>query len=259
MRTRIGRAALVTAATALVMAGIQTAARPAISATPPPTCMGRTVTIMGTDGVDDLVGQSGVSDVIYGGKGNDRISGGDFYESDEIPGRAPDYICGGPGADDIEGGPGADHINGGDGNDEIDGSRGADVMRGNSGRDTVEDQSCDDCDRANDVLIGGDGADILSSGWGHDRLEGNAGRDQLHDEECQPSVLLGGPGDDYLESWTSSYEGYGAYTCSDHDYFTFVTADKVDGGRGTDSSQDDRDDSVSNVENVQIILHGIYD
>lgn len=255
---KLGKTAVVTVV-ALVLAGAQTAAHPATPTTALPTCMGHTVTIMGTPGGDHLVGQSGVSDVIYGGGGDDYISGGAFWGDDAVPGRAPDYICGGPGDDYIDGGPGNDHINGGDGNDHINGWQGADVMRGNNGDDKILDWSCADCDTANDVLIGGEGNDFLVGAWGNDRIEGNTGNDTLEDDECQPSVLLGGPGNDYIESWSSSFEGYGAYTCSDHDFFRGVTADRVDGGKGTDSSKDDVDDRITDVEQPQIVLHGQYD
>src|SRR5829696_10417281 len=78
-----------------------------------PTCFGHPATIVGTPGDDVLIGQSGVSDVIVGLGGNDYISGGDFYGEDNVPGRAPDYLCGGPGQDRVRGSTGDDHLNGG--------------------------------------------------------------------------------------------------------------------------------------------------
>lgn len=69
------------------------------------TCLGRTPTILGTGGDDDLHGTPG-DDVIVGGAGNDRISGGG----------GNDIICGGRGNDALSGGPGNDTLNGGLGN-----------------------------------------------------------------------------------------------------------------------------------------------
>jgi Ca2+-binding RTX toxin-like protein len=223
----------------------------------PVTCMGRTVTIMGTPGPDDLEGQAHVSDVIYGGGGNDFIFGG--FDGNAVRGGTPDYLCGGPGNDHIEGDAGNDHINGGDGGDEIEGYDGDDVERGNAGADFIHDESCSDsCDAGTDVVLGGTGNDRLITGYGNDRVEGGAGADSIIDEECSPSILLGGRGDDYIESWTSSIEGYGAYTCAD-DTFPSRTADTVKGGRGTDSSKDDVDDVVTKVEHVQRVHHGQFD
>jgi Ca2+-binding RTX toxin-like protein len=45
-----------------------------------PTCFGQPATIVGTDGPDTLIGQSGVADVIYGGGGDDGI-GGEHYDT----------------------------------------------------------------------------------------------------------------------------------------------------------------------------------
>src|SRR5215213_1924614 len=148
------RHAAALAALILTAAALTTA--PAVADDAPVTCMGRTVTIMGTDGPDNLIGQSGVADVIYAGGGNDFVSGGDFYEDDEVPGRAADYICGGPGED---------HINGGDGQDSLRGQRGDDVVRGNAGADFLLDDSCSECDSGNDVMTGGPGKDEIVGGW----------------------------------------------------------------------------------------------
>jgi Ca2+-binding RTX toxin-like protein len=65
--------------------------------TAPATCDGRTATVVGTSGNDDLVGTPG-PDVIAGLAGSDVVAGlgGD------------DVLCGGSGADWLRGGPGAD-------------------------------------------------------------------------------------------------------------------------------------------------------
>jgi Ca2+-binding RTX toxin-like protein len=59
---------------------------PAWSTASAATCAGRHATIVGTAGDDAIVGKK-ASDVIYGGGGNDRISGGS---------NGNDRICGGP-------------------------------------------------------------------------------------------------------------------------------------------------------------------
>ena len=240
------------AATLLVVAGFVALGAPdqSLAASSLPTCMNRTVTIMGTDGPDRLIGQSGVSDVIYGGLGNDQINGGDFYEEDDVPGRAPDYNCGGPGADYIVGGPGNDHINGGDGNDTLWGQRGDDVVRGNAGADHLRDLSCADCDSGDDVQVGGPGPDDIFGGYGVDRLEGNGGADSVIDLECDgPTTLLGGGGDDYLESWSSSFEGWHGNVCAVY-FGDSASHDRVNGGLGEDTAQVDTVDSVLAVEHL---------
>jgi hypothetical protein len=102
---------------------------------PPGTCDGRTPTIVGTSGNDNIIGTPG-PDVIVGGGGNDSISGlgGD------------DVICGGPGNDRLLGGDGddrlfgeagRDQLFGGPGNDSLNGGLNADQCHGESGTDTA--------------------------------------------------------------------------------------------------------------------------
>jgi RTX calcium-binding nonapeptide repeat (4 copies) len=212
-----------------------------------PLCFGQPATIVGTPGDDILISQGGVSDAIWGGGGNDTIVGGDFYGEDEIPGSAPDLLCGGPGADGVFGSPGDDKLSGGKGNDHVDGDNGADVQHGNGGDDRIGRGSFADADSADDVSKGGPGNDVLNGGWGQDELYGQGGADQLYDNECDgPTVLNGGAGDDYLESWSSSFEGWHGNVCS------FV-ADHVVGGDGTDTAQVDGLDSVRTVEDLTLI------
>ena len=204
-----------------------------------PTCFGQPVTIMGTAGDDKLTGLGDVSDVIYGGGGDDYILGGEFYGD----GNAPDLLCGGPGRDRVLGSPGNDKLNGGDGNDNVDGANGADVEQGNAGNDRVGQGSFADADSANDVMRGGGGNDVLAGGWGRDRMYGQAGADQLFDYECDgPTVLNGGAGNDYLESWSSSFEGY-TDACG-------TVADRVSGGLGSDTAVVDGPDTVTTTETI---------
>jgi Ca2+-binding RTX toxin-like protein len=85
-------------------------------------CAGVDVTIVGTDGDDNLVGDINPdkNDVFYTGKGNDRVRGltGD------------DLICGGDGNDILIGGTGFDTIYGGPGHDELHGQGHDDVLYG---------------------------------------------------------------------------------------------------------------------------------
>lgn len=81
-----------------------------------PTCAGRTATIVGTAGHDELRGTTG-PDVIVGRGG-----------SDDIEARAGnDVVCGNLGNDELEGGRGNDRLYGGPGHDEAEGGPGRDV------------------------------------------------------------------------------------------------------------------------------------
>ncbi len=205
-----------------------------------PKCFGRHATIVGTAGDDRLVGLGDARDVIYGGGGDDYILGGDFYEG----GDASDLLCGGAGADRVIGSPGDDKLSGGLGKDYVDGGNGADLELGNSGDDRVGKGSFADADSANDVTSGGPGNDLVLGGWGQDKLYGGRGADEVIDLECDgPTLLSGGPGNDYLESWSSSFEGYS-------DACDYGIADRVIGGDGTDTAKTDELDIVTTVESL---------
>ncbi|NND03500.1 MAG: transglycosylase SLT domain-containing protein [Acidimicrobiia bacterium] len=90
------------------------------------TCRGRTVTISGTTGDDEIQGTSG-NDVINGLGGNDVIHG--------LGGA--DIICGGAGNDIIYGNRGNDWIYGGPGDDALYGQRGHDRLFGYAGTDSL--------------------------------------------------------------------------------------------------------------------------
>jgi Ca2+-binding RTX toxin-like protein len=211
---------------------------PAVAAVP--TCFGVPATIVGTSGPDHLEGSDEVSDVIYGGGGNDWVSGGPY----EFRTAAPDLLCGGPGNDGVYGAAGADRLNGGDGDDRVEGLNGPDVMQGNAGDDFVEDESNIDADRADDVLRGGPGEDVLVNAGGQDRVYGQGGNDRLFDEECGgPTLLSGGWGNDHLESFVLSIEGM---LCAE--IYLPLIGDRVNGGLGTDTATTDEPDTVWNVE-----------
>ena len=218
---------------------------PGVAAAPSgPMCFGRPATIIGTPGPDTLIGQSGVSDVIWGGGGSDFIVGGDFFGEDDVPGAAPDLLCGGRGADRVIGSPGDDKLSGGRGNDFVDGGNGADLEKGNAGNDRVGRGSFADADSAADVSMGGPGKDELNGGFGADQLFGQGGADMIFDNECDgPTLLNGGGGADYLESWSSSFDGFHTNVCSS-------LADEIVGGRGPDTAQADVLDGVRKVEDL---------
>jgi Ca2+-binding RTX toxin-like protein len=204
-----------------------------------PTCFGQAVTIMGTSESDTITGDPDVSDVIYGGGGNDYIYGAsEWTHRDE----APDLLCGGPGDDYLKGATGDDKLKGGVGDDEVNGSLGDDVERGNAGNDEIGEGSYEDADSADDVMFGGRGDDYLIAGEGRDRMFGQSGADRLIDTECDgPTVLSGGNGRDYLESFESSLGG--GTVCD-------ALADRVIGAGGIDTATVDRLDRVSTVERI---------
>ena len=74
--------------------------------------------VQGTTGVDTLVGINGSPNSIYGGAGNDNITGGDD-------------------ADRLAGGVGNDTLNGNDGDDSFWGMAGTDTINGGNGADTA--------------------------------------------------------------------------------------------------------------------------
>ncbi|MBR2916550.1 MAG: DUF2974 domain-containing protein, partial [Clostridia bacterium] len=112
------------------------------------------MTHYGTSSDDNLNGYNFSDDVIYGGDGNDKISGenGDdiIYGND-----GEDIILGDDGNDTIYGGAEGDYISGGNGNDTILGGDGNDVISG--GED-------------DDILYGSNGEDHICGGNGNDRL-----------------------------------------------------------------------------------------
>jgi Ca2+-binding RTX toxin-like protein len=138
---------------------------------------GGTVTLRG-EGGDDVLGIphvgsfTGGKGSLYGGSGNDRLTGA----------LNADWLDGGSGHDSIDGSGGDDMILGGTGND---------ILRGGSGRD---------------ALFGGDGDDILrgESGGGEsgggERLYGGAGQDRLDGGRASATLFGGGGADTFVFS-----------------------------------------------------------
>jgi YVTN family beta-propeller protein len=107
-----------------------------------PKCQGKTATVIGTSGSDNLKGTN-KADVIAGQDGDDKISGRG----------GKDRVCGGNGKDTASGGTGNDRLNGNNGKDKLKGNAGKDILKGGKGKDT---------------LIGGPGKDKLKGGPGKD-------------------------------------------------------------------------------------------
>jgi Ca2+-binding RTX toxin-like protein len=125
------------------------------------------------------------------GSGNDRYIGGKSCFN---------LVLGGPGSDRISGGDLRDDLQGGAGNDTLAGGAGRDVLLGNSGNDTINGGADDDLlsgNSGNDFLIGGPGNDLLGGGKGDDHLAGGPGDDELVGGPGK-DVLNGGPGNNTL-------------------------------------------------------------
>lgn len=136
----------------------------------------------GDDGNDTIIASmetSATGVILYGGEGNDTLTGG-VVTIEIHGGGGNDVITGSPQLDMLFGDAGADSIaalegddtaEGGDGNDSIDGGEGNDTLGGGGGADK---------------LFGRRGADILEGGSGDDELSGSADSD----------FLVGGDGND---------------------------------------------------------------
>ena len=97
------------------------------------------------DGDDQAVENAPVWARIFGGPGNDRLSG---CEAHGGPGDDVLSGCDGFGPDVghwLDGGPGNDILTGGDGRDLMNGGGGRDTMRGGEGDDTLLDSDTDRC------------------------------------------------------------------------------------------------------------------
>lgn len=136
----------------------------------------------GLPGDQVLTGAGGNSnDVLFGGPGNDTLSG---LNSDDV-------LYGGSGDDILIGGNHDDTLYGGSGNDVLMGGNHADLLFGGTGDDTLYGENHDD------LLFGGGGADRLYGGDGDDRLYGEGGSDWL-DGGSGNDFLFGGADDDVL-------------------------------------------------------------
>jgi Tol biopolymer transport system component len=89
-------------------------------------CIGKTPTVVGTPGADQLAGTAG-RDIVdaQGGKDTVNALGGN------------DVVCGGPGKDTLKGGPGKDTLLGQGGKDKLKGGGGKDTCKGGGGKDAA--------------------------------------------------------------------------------------------------------------------------
>lgn len=127
------------------------------------TCLGVTVNVVGTEGLDVLTGTPSQDAVLSLG-GDDVIttSGGD------------DRVCAGDGRDRVQAGAGRDVVLGEGGNDLLAGQGGKDVLAGGSGKDKLKGGS------GNDVLKGQGGKDLLNGGGGtRDRCRPGPGKGKV--------------------------------------------------------------------------------
>lgn len=136
----------------------------------------------GLPGDQLLTGATGMSDdVLYGGAGDDTLSGLN----------GADVLHGGSGDDLLIGGNHDDVLYGGSGDDILMGGNHADRLHGGTGDDVLHGDNHDD------LLFGGGGSDRLYGGDGSDWLYGEGGNDWL-DGGSGCDFLMGGADDDVL-------------------------------------------------------------
>jgi hypothetical protein len=188
-------------------------------------------TISGNDGNDNLFGESG-NDSLNGGAGNDNLTGGD----------GNDTLNGDTGDDSLNGGTGNDILNGGAGNDTLTAGTGSDTINGGDNFDTYYENYSDrptgivmtlDPITGNGTITIGTEVDTLIS------IERIAGRPGNFVGTAFDDVIVGGNGD---ESWTSStgiYGGAGNDTISGNggndNLFGQSGNDSLNGGAGNDN------------------------
>ena len=149
-----------------------------------------------TDPVESFTAASVNKVIIVGGAGDDTIT----IDQSNNPFTIPTKIFGGPGNDTITGGNEDDYIGGGSGADSINSGSGNDTVVGGNGGDMLT------CGTGNDSLFGGPGADTLVAGSGTDLLKGGLGADSLEGGTGTDTlfgggghnVLLGGSGNSFL-------------------------------------------------------------
>ena len=152
------------------------------------------------------VGTFGVA--IYGGSGDDTITGSDVDE----PGRA-DTIDGEEGNDVINAGAGNDQIYGGEGQDIIDAGPGRDRIFGGYGQDVINGGAGDDAifgDQGEDVINGGTGDDAINGDQGEDVINGGTGDDTIYGDQGE-DVIYGDAGDDTIYGGYGTGRGTGEY------------------------------------------------
>lgn len=139
---------------------------------------------------------SGVTVIVYGQDGNDRVVVRDctaLTGSRALSQQGSPRTASGGGATVVD-------FLGGLGDDKFLGSAASDTFRGGLGLDQASGRGGDDILRGgpkDDVLRGGSGSDLVAGGLGSDELRGGAGDDTLRGGP-QPDNIYGGPGRDIL-------------------------------------------------------------
>jgi Ca2+-binding RTX toxin-like protein len=151
------------------------------------------VSLYGGDGADIFWNHLATSNYMYGGYGNDLMSGSDInppsnngtaiFLQESTPAISNDYMEGGQGIDAIYGFGGNDTLYGGNGSDA------GSIVATAGGVITNFSVIAG--------LFGGDGNDFLDGGQGNDYLDGGAGSDTLVGGTGN-DVLIGGAGDDVI-------------------------------------------------------------
>ena len=186
---------------------------------------------------------------IFGGDGNDRITGGS----------GNDLLFGQAGNDAINGGAGNDFLFGGDGNDTLDGGTGNDQLFGGAGNDTMIWNP----GGGTDLFEGGDGNDtaLVNGGNGAETFTITANGTRVRFDRVSPApfsldigttenlVLHAGGGDDVITA-SNGLAGLISLTLDGGDGNDTITGgdgndlliggngnDTIIGGRGTDNAQ----------------------
>lgn len=121
-------------------------------------------------GSDSVVGADGLSDILRGFAGNDTIQGN----------AGDDLVYGNQNDDQLFAGIGADTLFGGQDRDLLDGSDGTDVLYGNFHDDTIFGGADSDTifgGQGNDSIVAGDGDDLIFANRGDDTMTGGDGAD----------------------------------------------------------------------------------
>lgn len=184
----------------------------------------------------------------YGSSDADTLTG--VTDADQIFGfEGADSLSGGAGNDNIYGDEGSDTLDGGLGDDRLWGANGDNLLLGQSGNDYLSNytyfgNSTLDGGEGNDTLYGGAGRNLLLGQAGNDylstysdvgnsTLDGGTGNDSLYAEESSDDRLLGGSGNDYLDS---GWSGLGN--------------DTLDGGAGIDTLMGGYGNDVYYIDNL---------
>lgn len=124
--------------------------------------------VYGTPGDDSVAGGGSISQIVYGGAGDDNLNGTGVTDT-LYGGSGDDTIKGNNGDDLIYGGSGQDDINGNNDNDTIVGGFGADTLTGSNGADVFTYLSAVDSragrfDTITDFISGTDKIDLRAVG-----------------------------------------------------------------------------------------------